>query len=373
MERRMRRGGFFTRAARSRTRPPGLSAGRVLRELATLVNSRRSVMVFTKTRAGRGVVRVCACEAALPRLADRIEIHHGSLDRNVRLEVEDRLKNGELRAVVCSSSLEMGVDIGAIDLVILISAPKGISRTLQRIGRSGHSVNATSHGILVATNVGGPDRVRRHGPDGARAAARRRCACRRIPPTCWRSTSWGMALEDCRAPGRGNRRGKRCAPRGRTGGWNARISTGWWNTWRAAGRSLAKAYADTFGKLSVVEDGQLCSRRRAGSGGTTSSTSAPSPVEGLVDVLLKRRRLGTLDEGFVQGPEAGGRVRVGRAGGAPARSGLAGGESGGGGRRAAQRAEVVGGPDPADQRAGRQKSRACARRWTTCSMGRAEF
>ncbi len=71
----------------------------------------------------------------------------------MRLDVEDRLKNGELRAVVCSTSLEMGVDIGAIDLVVMISAPKGISRTLQRIGRSGHAVDATSHGILVATNV----------------------------------------------------------------------------------------------------------------------------------------------------------------------------------------------------------------------------
>ena len=89
----------------------------------------------------------------MPKLADQIEVHHGSLDRNVRLEVEDRLKNGELRAVVCSTSLEMGVDIGAIDLVVMISAPKGISRTLQRIGRSGHAVDATSHGILVATNV----------------------------------------------------------------------------------------------------------------------------------------------------------------------------------------------------------------------------
>ena len=132
--------------------PAGQSAGRVLQELASLVRSRRSVLIFTNTRSGAETFGL-RLKAALPELADRVEIHHSSLDRNVRLEVEDRLKNGELRAVVCSTSLEMGVDIGAIDLVVMISAPKGISRTLQRIGRAGHSVQAVSHGILVATNV----------------------------------------------------------------------------------------------------------------------------------------------------------------------------------------------------------------------------
>ena len=60
---------------------------------------------------------------------------------SVRLEVEDRLKNGELRAVVCSTSLELGIDIGAVDLVVMVATPKGVSRAIQRIGRSGHSLN----------------------------------------------------------------------------------------------------------------------------------------------------------------------------------------------------------------------------------------
>src|SRR5207244_7711617 len=76
-----------------------------------------------------------------------------SLYRSVRLEVEDRLKNGELRAVVCSTSLEFGSEIGAVDLVVKVATPKGVSRAIQRIGRSGHSLNKNSHGILVATNV----------------------------------------------------------------------------------------------------------------------------------------------------------------------------------------------------------------------------
>jgi ATP-dependent helicase Lhr and Lhr-like helicase len=89
----------------------------------------------------------------LPELADRIETHHASLDRSVRLEVEDRLKEGELRAVVCSTSLELGIDIGAVDLVVMVATPKGVSRAIQRIGRSGHSLNKSSHGVLVATNI----------------------------------------------------------------------------------------------------------------------------------------------------------------------------------------------------------------------------
>ncbi len=279
--------------------PAGLSAGRVLKELAALVNSRRSVMVFTKTRAGAEGFGL-RLKAALPRLADRIEIHHGSLDRNVRLEVEDRLKNGELRAVVCSSSLEMGVDIGAIDLVILISAPKGISRTLQRIGRSGHSVNATSHGILVATNV--VDLI--ECAVTARMARERQLDAVRVPENSADVLAQhvlGMALE--------------------LPGIALEIA---WETVRAAwpyrrlarvdfdrvveyleggGRSLAKAYADTFGKLSVI-DGQLfAATPRVGRDYMVNVGTIAS--EGLVDVILKRRRLGTLDEGFVKGLKQG--------------------------------------------------------------------
>ncbi len=80
-------------------------------------------------------------------------MHHASLDRQIRLDVEDRLKLGKLRAVVCSTSLEMGIDIGFIDLVVMISAPKGVSRALQRLGRSGHALNETSRGVLVASNI----------------------------------------------------------------------------------------------------------------------------------------------------------------------------------------------------------------------------
>ena len=132
--------------------PAGYTGVRLYAELAELIRSRRSVLVFTNVRSAAEQVGLRLKEL-LPDLAPQIEIHHASLDRSVRLEVEDRLKNGELRAVVCSTSLEMGIDIGAVDLVVMVATPKGVSRAIQRIGRSGHSLDRSSHGVLVATNI----------------------------------------------------------------------------------------------------------------------------------------------------------------------------------------------------------------------------
>lgn len=132
--------------------PAGYTGVRLCAELAELIRSRQSVLVFTNVRSAAEQIGLRLKEL-LPELADQIETHHASLDRSVRLEVEDRLKNGELRAVVCSTSLELGIDIGAVDLVVMVATPKGVSRAIQRIGRSGHSLNKTSHGVLVATNI----------------------------------------------------------------------------------------------------------------------------------------------------------------------------------------------------------------------------
>ena len=132
--------------------PAGYTGIRLYAELAELIRSRRSVIVFTNVRSAAEQLGLRLKEL-LPELADQIETHHASLDRSVRMEVEDRLKNGELRAVVCSTSLELGIDIGAVDLVVMVATPKGVSRAIQWIGRSGHSLNKTSHGVLVATNI----------------------------------------------------------------------------------------------------------------------------------------------------------------------------------------------------------------------------
>lgn len=132
--------------------PAGFTATRVLKELSSLLASKRTTLIFTNTRSGAEGIGL-RLKQLLSDLAGEIEVHHASLDREVRLEVEDRLKRGELRAVVCSTSLELGIDIGAIDTVVMVSAPKGVSRALQRLGRSGHALDRTSHGILVATNI----------------------------------------------------------------------------------------------------------------------------------------------------------------------------------------------------------------------------
>ena len=78
--------------------------------------------------------------------------HHGSLSREIRTEVEARLKSGQLRAIVATNSLEMGIDIGALDEVVLIQAPPSISSALQRIGRAGHRVGEISRGTLYPTH-----------------------------------------------------------------------------------------------------------------------------------------------------------------------------------------------------------------------------
>ncbi len=132
--------------------PAGYTGVRLYAELAELIRTRRSVIVFTNVRSAAEQLGLRLKEL-LPELAGQIETHHASLDRSVRVEVEDRLKNGELRAVVCSTSLELGIDIGAVDLVVMVATPKGVSRAIQRIGRSGHSLNKSSHGVLVATNI----------------------------------------------------------------------------------------------------------------------------------------------------------------------------------------------------------------------------
>lgn len=132
--------------------PAGYTATRVLKELGQILEKKRTTLIFTNTRSGAESVGL-RLKQLLPSLAPKIEVHHASLDRAVRLEVEDKLKRGELRAVVCSTSLEMGIDIGTIDTVVMVSAPKGVARALQRIGRSGHSMGETSHGLLVATNI----------------------------------------------------------------------------------------------------------------------------------------------------------------------------------------------------------------------------
>ncbi|MDD5095302.1 MAG: helicase-related protein, partial [Dehalococcoidia bacterium] len=78
--------------------------------------------------------------------------HHGSLSREIRTEVEQKLKAGDLKAIVATNSLEMGIDIGALDEVILIQSPHSVSSAIQRVGRAGHQVGEISRGALFPTH-----------------------------------------------------------------------------------------------------------------------------------------------------------------------------------------------------------------------------
>ncbi len=113
--------------------------------LLELVRAHQSTLLFVNSR--RLAERLAA---ALNELAGEplVRAHHGSLARAQRTEIEDLLKAGRLRALVATSSLELGIDMGAIDLVVQIEAPPSVASGLQRIGRSGHRVDETSEGVI---------------------------------------------------------------------------------------------------------------------------------------------------------------------------------------------------------------------------------
>ncbi len=130
-------------AAAGDTRPSIWSA--IHPRLVELIRAHRSTLIFVNSR--RLAERLAG---ALNELAGEtlVRSHHGSIARPQRVEIEDLLKAGELRALVATSSLELGIDMGAIDLVVQIEAPPSVASGLQRIGRGGHQVNAVSQGVI---------------------------------------------------------------------------------------------------------------------------------------------------------------------------------------------------------------------------------
>ena len=134
----------------------GYNPFRIAPTVARLVEKARCSLIFLTTRSG--VERLAlALGVLLPELEEKIAVHHGSVDRERRLLIEDGLKAGEWRAVVASSSLEMGVDFSSVDQVLLIGTPRGVSRALQRLGRSGHRIDGVAQGALVPLSL--PDLV----------------------------------------------------------------------------------------------------------------------------------------------------------------------------------------------------------------------
>jgi ATP-dependent Lhr-like helicase len=128
----------------------GHTARHALGEVYELIKHNKTTLVFVNTRSQAEMLFQDLWRMNDDGLA--IALHHGSLDVAQRRKVEDAMSAGKLRGVVCTSSLDLGVDWGDVDLVINIGAPKGSSRLMQRIGRANHRLDAASRAVLVPAN-----------------------------------------------------------------------------------------------------------------------------------------------------------------------------------------------------------------------------
>jgi ATP-dependent helicase Lhr and Lhr-like helicase len=130
----------------------GLSYRRLLKCLRRSINDNRTTVIFANTRAlAEKLTHDLRKEPSLQSSPEPVVVaHHSALDANRRRETESALREGKIRAVVTSTSLELGVDIGTADLTIQIGSPGGVARCLQRVGRAGHRRGAQSRGLLVA-------------------------------------------------------------------------------------------------------------------------------------------------------------------------------------------------------------------------------
>ncbi len=121
----------------------------LLRRCKELIDTHVSTLLFINTRDGAEIL-ASRFHQWNPGLA--IGVHHGSLSKIARVEAEDAFKKGQLKALICTSSLELGIDVGDTDFVIQYNSPREVTRIVQRVGRSGHRVGRTSTGVILATN-----------------------------------------------------------------------------------------------------------------------------------------------------------------------------------------------------------------------------
>ncbi|MEI9863301.1 MAG: ligase-associated DNA damage response DEXH box helicase [Limisphaerales bacterium] len=124
----------------------------LLPDVIAQIEKARTTLLFANTRS-QVEIWFQALRDAKPEWTEQIALHHGSVDRKLREEVEDRLRAGTIKCVVCTSSLDLGVDFSPVEQIIQVGGPKGVARLLQRAGRSGHQPGAKSKIFCVPANA----------------------------------------------------------------------------------------------------------------------------------------------------------------------------------------------------------------------------
>jgi len=120
------------------------------KEIKEILDKHRSVIIFVNTREMAELLS-SRFKVWLPEY--KIEIHHSSLSREVRERNEKIFKEGKIKAIIATSSLELGIDIGYIDAVIQYNSPRQVTRLIQRIGRAGHKLHEVSIGYIITTDI----------------------------------------------------------------------------------------------------------------------------------------------------------------------------------------------------------------------------
>ena len=124
----------------------------LLEPVIEAIDNAGTTLLFTNTRS-QAELWFQALLNAKPAWLHTLALHHGSLDRDLRTDIENQLRTGELSCVVCTSSLDLGVDFSPVDQVLQVGSPKGVARLVQRAGRSGHRPGSTSRILCVPTNA----------------------------------------------------------------------------------------------------------------------------------------------------------------------------------------------------------------------------
>jgi ATP-dependent Lhr-like helicase len=122
----------------------GPKTGQAIRKISEILDKNRSTIIFTNTRESAELLGT-----KMKLLRDDVEVHHSSLSKEIRISAEERMKLGELKGIIATSSLELGIDIGHVDFIVQFMSPRQVTKLVQRIGRSGHRVGKVSRGVII--------------------------------------------------------------------------------------------------------------------------------------------------------------------------------------------------------------------------------